>query len=569
MRAGRTHLGLLALIGSTLLSACAPSAQTPGGGAGSAPANPQRTLVMALRSEPPSVASLPLRAAGLSVASAVRLFNAELDYVDDREQTHPYLAEELPKLNTDSWKVFPDGRMETTYRLKPNLTWQDGVPLSANDFAFARRVYGTPEFLTSAARPLSLTTEVLAPDPRTVVIRWRQPYPDADSLKNTFQALPRHILEQPYAADDPDAFAAEPFWGGSYIGLGPYKVEHWEPGASIDGVAFAGHVLGRPKIERVRVVFMGDPNVVVAGLLAGSLTAAVDNSLNSDQAAVVEREWNARGGAGVVLYVPSQFRATEVQFRPEYANPPEVLDVRVRQAMLHAMDRKALNDTLIAGKGILADSPISPTEPYYSTIESRIRKYPFDMRRTEQLLTEAGLTKGTDGFFNRPNGERFRPELWCLAGGNNDLEIQIQVDGFRNAGIEVTSKILPFALFPDTKTRSTFPAFSNSSSQTFVMLHGAPPGPQNQFLGGGGRMGWANSEFDGLLDTSQSTLDHSEWIKLQGEMARVVSEDLPLLPIYFNVRVTAYGADLQGPLLGTTPTSGSDSWNVYQWEWRS
>ena len=52
-------------------------------------------------------------------------------------------------------------------------------------------------------------------------------------------------------------------------------------------------------------------------------------------------------------------------------------------------------------------------------------------------------------------------------------------------------------------------------------------------------------------------------------MGRVVSEDLPLLPIYFNVRVTAYEADLRGPLLGTTPTSGSDSWNVYQWEWRS
>lgn len=566
---GLRRLCTMTLLSTAMLTGCSAGSPSAGGETASTSSRPQRTLVMALRSQPPSVASLPLRPAGLSVASAVRLFNAGLDYVDDRAQTHPYLAEELPKLNTDSWRVFPDGRMETTYRLKPNLVWHDGAPLSADDFVFARRVYGTPELGTSGSRPLSLTTDVLAPDPRTVVIRWRQPYPDADSLKAGFQALPRHILEQPYGQNDPDAFASHPFWSGEYVGLGPYRMEHWDPGSSIDGVAFDSHVLGRPKIDRVRVVFMGDPNTVVAALLAGALGAAVDNSLNYDQAAVVEREWAGRGGGGVVLYVPSQFRGTEVQFRPEYANPPEVLDVRVRRAMLHAMDRQVLNDTLIGGKGVLADGPISPTEPYYPLIESRIRKYPYDVRQTEQLLTEAGLTRGADGFFNRANGERFRPELWAITGGNNDLEIQIQVDGFRNAGIEVIPKMLPFAVFPDTKTRSTFPAFSNSSSQTFVMLRSAPPGPQNQFLGGGGRMGWANAEFDRLLDLSLSTLERPEWIKLQGEMGRVVSEDLPLLPIYFNVRVTAYVAELQGPLLGTTPTSGSDSWNIYQWEWKS
>ena len=66
-----------------------------------------------------------------------RLFNASLSLMDSKGTIRPYLAEALPQLNTDTWKVLPDGRMETTYRLRSNLTWHDGQPLAADDFVFA------------------------------------------------------------------------------------------------------------------------------------------------------------------------------------------------------------------------------------------------------------------------------------------------------------------------------------------------------------------------------------------------------------------------------------------------
>jgi peptide/nickel transport system substrate-binding protein len=69
--------------------------------------------------------------------------------------------------------------METTYHLKPNLTWHDGAPLSAEDFVFAWKVYSTPEFGVATSPPIGLMEEVVAPDARTLLIRWRQPYPDA------------------------------------------------------------------------------------------------------------------------------------------------------------------------------------------------------------------------------------------------------------------------------------------------------------------------------------------------------------------------------------------------------
>lgn len=565
------RLKLLGLLAAATLTACSPAGPSPGPSDGAAaPSANQRGLVFVLRSEPPSVAAKPLRVAGLSVASAVRLFNAGLDYVDEREGLHPYLAEDLPKLNTDSWRVFPDGRMETSYRLKPGLAWHDGAPLSAEDFVFAFHVYATPDLgVASSTLPIPVMADVLAPDARTLVIRWTQLFPGADGLKATFQALPRHILQQPFEQGQPEAFVVHPFWAGEYVGLGPYRLERWEPGTFMEGSAFDGHVLGRPKIDRVRVLFMGDPNVVLASLLSGEVHAAVDNSLNSEQALVVEREWAARNDGGVVLYSASQFRATEVQFRPELANPPEILERRVRQALLYAMDRNALNEALIAGKGVVVDTPISSAAPYFPAIEPKIHQYTYDPRRTERLMQEVGFVKGPDGIFVNRSGQRFSPELWAITGGNNDAELQILVDGHRKAGIDAIPKVLPAAVFSDTRARSTFPALSNSSSQNFPMLRSVPPGPSNGFLGGGGRGGWTNAEFDRLQDAFQTTLDRSEQTRLIGEMARVFSEELPLLPIYFNVRVTAFVAGLQGPLLGMTPDAGSDAWNVYLWEWRS
>src|SRR5690348_10967880 len=138
---GRGTLLSLALI---FIVSCAQNA-TPSGANPSAPAAaaPQpagqdRTVTMAVRYEPPSV--LPKAGSGLT-SGAVRPFNAALFLVDGDGVTKPYLTTSLPQLNTDTWRVSPDGRMEVTYQLKPGLTWHDGQPLTSEDFAFAYKVY--------------------------------------------------------------------------------------------------------------------------------------------------------------------------------------------------------------------------------------------------------------------------------------------------------------------------------------------------------------------------------------------------------------------------------------------
>ena len=93
----------------------APPSSLPSSGARSAEPSraSQRTLVVAFRGEPPSLASKALVVVDGSVRGPIPMLNASLDGLDERGQSFPYLAEGLPQLNTESWQVFPDGRMET------------------------------------------------------------------------------------------------------------------------------------------------------------------------------------------------------------------------------------------------------------------------------------------------------------------------------------------------------------------------------------------------------------------------------------------------------------------------
>ena len=87
--------------------------------------------------------------------------------------------------------------MRTTYHLREGTTWQDGTPLSAQDFVFAADVYRKPEFGAGASRLVRALDAVTAPDDRTLLIRYKAPYPNADDLTGTdgLPPLPRHVLQ--------------------------------------------------------------------------------------------------------------------------------------------------------------------------------------------------------------------------------------------------------------------------------------------------------------------------------------------------------------------------------------
>src|SRR5579871_574601 len=116
---------------------------------------PDRPLVMLVGVEPATVATRGLVQKGAGLHVALRIFNALPSLVDGRGLPRPELLASLPSLNTDTWQVFSDGTMLTTYTLRPGLAWHDGQPLTADDFAFSWHVYSSPDLGLADQAPMA------------------------------------------------------------------------------------------------------------------------------------------------------------------------------------------------------------------------------------------------------------------------------------------------------------------------------------------------------------------------------------------------------------------------------
>jgi peptide/nickel transport system substrate-binding protein len=512
-----------------------------------------------------SMSYLPFWERRFRFLSTPRLFNAALTIQDAKGLARPYLAEALPEINTDTWRVLPDGRMETTYRIRPNLVWQDGGPHSAQDFVFSWQTLTAPDMGAGNLPPQNVMEEVLAPDPRTVLIRWRQPYPYAGLLDQLFQPLPRHLLQQAFAERQGDSFVALPYWTREYVGLGPYRVENWEPGSFVEGIAFPGHALGKPKIDRIRVMFMSDPNSVLANILAGSVHAGIELSLRLQQAEVLQREWGPQN-AGTVLMSPALWRAVVMQQRPDYASPGALLDVRVRKAIAHSMDRQGLNEAVLNGHGVISEFLISPLSDYFEEVERATVKHPYDPRRAERLLAEAGYVKGADGFF-ASRGERFSTELRALTGTQQELEIAILGAGWRQFGLDIRESTIPAVQAQDKELQATLPGlFAGGAGSGEGALGSYTTAsiarPENRWTGRN-FVGWSNGEYDRLFEAFSRTLDRTERIQQIAQMARKFTQESPGITMDFSVEAMAHVAALHGPHLVApdTPTT----WNIHEW----
>ena len=566
-----------AVLLTLLVAACAPASaprtsEAPQAGAGeAAPSQPARTLVTAIRVEPETLASRLGQGGGATLTTTRRLFNAHLVLIDQRGEPQPYLAAALPQLNTDTWRVFPDGRMETTYKLKPNLVWHDGSPLTADDFVFAWRVYTSPALGVAASPPYNLMDEAVAPDPLTLTIRWKDQYAAAGALWERFPPLPRHLLESTFQTATPDAFSAHPYWTTQFVNAGPFRLDRWEPGAFIEASAFDRHVLGAPKIERVRLVFISDSNTALANLLAGEVHfAPEDSSMRFQQALTLQREWAPRNG-GSFLIKPDLWRSTFFQFHPERLGTPGLTDVRVRRALAHTMDREGINQALFEGEGVMADVPFVPkTVGYFAAIDAVVARYPFDPNRAQMLLTQAGYTRGGDGVWASPSAGRLSFDLLTGATSQNEAEMAIVASGWRQVGFEVRESVMPAAQAQDGMARSMFPGLSIISiplGEDVLAQAGTAgiSGPENRW-NGRNRGSWSNPEFDRFADVFNRTLDQPQRVQAVAQMVRIFSEDLPNISMYFNPTPVVFVSALRGPQ-DVDPTADV-AWNIHQWEFR-
>src|SRR5262249_48049663 len=146
-----------------------------------------------------------------------------------------------------------------------------------------------------------------------------------------------------------------------------------------------------------------------------------------------------------------------LQLRPEYAGDPGQLDLRVRQALAHAIDRSALNDGLFDGTGNPTETPVQPDMPFYPEVDRIMTKYPLDLAKATQLMSEAGYTKGSDGFFADAQGKHYHIDFTVQAASEIERMQTILSSSWEHAGFEVRPVVMGPELFTRLETRHTLP----------------------------------------------------------------------------------------------------------------
>lgn len=567
------------LIGSVLIAGCG-GVDVPGGGPaapGSGPKAPQRTLIIVAHEVPADFAAKGL-AGGVGAATGVAenvpeiIFNATLAILDERGRVTPYLAESLPQINTDSWRLLPDGTMETTYRLKPNLVWHDGHPLTAEDFVFAWEVYATPEYGVDRSIPIRFFSSVESPDPRTLVIRWKQRWADAGRLDGNFPPLPRHILQQEHREVGTGAgerfLPNNPFWNAGYIGAGPYKVDSYTPSVSVEASAFDAHVLGRPKIDRISIRGISDVNTALATMLAGEIHYGAD-LFRGEQGLVLERDWVSRG-EGVVLWEALASRRLFFQLRPELARPPEAAtDARVRRAIAHGIDKREAFEAVTAGHGLLSDTYTNPNQEYHPQVDREVAKYPYDPRRVQQLLEEVGYTRDSGGRWLTFRGETIDLPIWYTGGTTQfEQETAIFVDQLRRNGINASPQVFPTGgSREDRVLKPGIIAGSGQGDTGFLVFHTVDIPRAETRWSGSNRGAYSNPEMDRLIAAFDMAVDPAERLQLTIQIEKLHSADLPAIFLYYHSRVWAHRAGLKGPKVRLVQGAGHPTRNIHQWEW--
>ncbi len=546
-----------------LLAACAPA--RPATQADSGTAAPQvsqaRILHILIRDEP-AMLNTRLDRNGVGFPLTVPLL-----YSDEKGQLQGLLAEKAPSQTDGSWVINPDGTMKTTYTLKPDLKWQDGKPQTAEDFVFTWQVYTDREVPITTRTPESLMSSVVARDARTLDITWKETYIYANALsENQLAPIPKHLLEDAYKADK-STFANGAFWNSpdEFIGNGPYRVTAWDRGSSYTAVANPYFVLGKPRIDTIQFHFVRDANTAVANFLANILDFGQYTAITSEMGVTLRDRWKDSKEGRVFADTMFGVRVMEFQYRDVPGHQKAVTDVRVRRATMHAIDRTTLADELQYGFSTAADTLVQRNSPLYARVDAAISKYPYDVRRTESLLNEAGWTKGADTQFRNAAGQTLDTEIRATS-ENSQLAL-IVVDNLKRAGFNSTPFTIPAAQLNDQEVRTSFPFAGLTNNGGFGEMSDVTaeqaPTPQNRFTGKN-RGSYLNPALDDLFGRYLKTVDQNPRDQLLIDMQKLYTEEVAQGTLFYLPQVAAIRTGLTGV---KAPPQGSYLWNVWEWAW--
>lgn len=296
----------------------------------------------------------------------------------------------------ESWSSSPD-KLTWTFRIRRGVEWSDGQPITARDAAYTfNRMMTDPAAATANGNFVENFASVTAPDDHTLVIRTKQP--QSTMLAIDAPIVPEHIWSK---VDDVASFPNDQM---PVVGSGPFVLTEYEPERYVTLEANPRFWRGAPEVSRLQFVQFKNSDAAVQALRKGDidvvqkLTPAQFNALSGQED--VERVKGQGRRFYEIILNPG---ATDSENRSIGSGHPALRDVRVRQAIDHAIDRKTLVDRVLGGYGQIGSGYLPPIFADYHWSPQRPRQ--FDLQTANRILDEAGYQRGEDGIRRTPQGE--------------------------------------------------------------------------------------------------------------------------------------------------------------------
>jgi len=480
------------------------------------------------------------------------------------------MCTELPTLENGGAVIeeYAPGKkgIAVTYTLRPDLKWGDGTPVTTKDVAFTMEVGKHPQSGVAAAEGYRRILKLDIKDDRTFTFHNDRVTFDYNATGD-FRLLPAHVDRPVFEANPADyrnKSKYETDTTNPALWLGPYRVVKTVPGASVElerNPTWAGKA---PYFKRIVFRIIENTAALEANLLSGSIDYVIGElGLSLDQALAFEKRHKDRFN---VVYKPGLvYEHIDIRM-----DNPVLADRRVRLALMLSIDREAISTRLFEGKQPVAHSNTNPLDPMYSP---GAKHYAYDAAAARKLLDDAGYSDIRGGIRHNAKGEKLSFELITTAGNRNREQIQqVLQSQWKQIGIDVRLKIEPpRVFFGETVHKRGYSGLamyawvSSPQSVPRTTLHSQEIPSEANGWSGQNSGGYKSPEMDRTLDAMEIELDVGKRKALFGEMQRIYTEDLPVLPLYFRSDVFVFPKALKG----VRPTGHqfvSTLW-VEDWRW--
>jgi peptide/nickel transport system substrate-binding protein len=492
----------------------------------------------------------PHFAVGTKDQEGSRIFYEPLCSWDPDGNLIPILAAEIPSLQNGG--LARDGR-SVVWKLKRDVQWHDGRPLTADDVVFNWEFAADPATAATTSGSYK-DIKVVKLDSHSVRVEFQKPTPYwADAfVGNVGMLIPKHLFDSFRGAKSREAPTnLKP------VGTGPYRFADFKPGDMVRGALNPTyHMPNRPFFDTIEMKGGGD---AVSAARAVIQTGEYDYAWNMQVEDEILKRLEAGGKGGIAITHGANIEHMQLNFtdpwkevdgeRAHAKTPHPVLsDAAVRRAMNLLVDRAAIHEHIYGRTGLATSNFLNNPR----RVRSENTTWEFSVDKASQALEAAGWKRGADGI-RAKDGRKLKFVFQTSVNQPRQKTQQIIKQACQKAGIDLELKAVTASVFfssdvanPDTYTKF----YCDMQMYTTTMPQPDPERFMNQFTSweiatkankwqGRNITRWRSDEYDAAFRAAESELDPVKRAALFIKMNDLVIENHVVIPVAYRPRISA------------------------------